>query len=93
MVLFLEMTLKMLKDLFTATFAWVDLKMNADKTEHLLMNVTPPMSSRAYVQTLTGVGMPCQVTNQEKINCNFCGLKIGQQNLNCFQSTAKCSEH
>jgi Reverse transcriptase (RNA-dependent DNA polymerase) len=41
---------QLLLDLFTSTFARIGLKMNADKTQYMIMNggkVTQPMSSRA----------------------------------------------
>jgi hypothetical protein len=69
--------------------------MNADKTECMILNkgkVTPPMSSQAYVQKITGISMTCQEIGLEKVTCDQSRTQVCRKQLQQHQGKAKCND-
>jgi hypothetical protein len=67
-----------LLDLFTEKFASVGLKMNAEKTEAMIMEggvVSQPISKEAYNHRISGTGKNWLEKLKEKILCSLCALK------------------
>jgi Reverse transcriptase (RNA-dependent DNA polymerase) len=68
-----------LLDFFTSTFARVGLKMNAEKTEALIMNggkVCPAMLVWAYNRKISGIGSSFTELAKEKVQCMLCGSEV-----------------
>jgi hypothetical protein len=60
------------------------LKMNADKTEAMIMNggkVCPKMSDHAYRRKDEGTGSTFLEISKEKIQCEYCGVEINHGSL------------
>ncbi len=82
-------------DLMTDGFARVGLKMNAQKTEALIMTggkVYGPQSDQAYARRMGGEGMSYREKSTEKAICDRCGEHVARQYLTKHQQTAKCGK-
>jgi hypothetical protein len=82
-----------LLDLYTENFARVGLKMNAEKTESLIMNggkVCKAMSTYAYQRHVTGIGGTRREMLKESTICQLCGAQVSNKNIAWHQMTKKC---
>jgi hypothetical protein len=80
-------------NIITENFARVGLKMNALKTEAMIIKggkVYEAISNVAYNRKVTGTGMTHRERSLEKIECNCCGELVGRQYIRKHQQTAKC---
>ena len=80
-------------DIFTDGFSRVGLKMNAVKTEVMIVKggkVYNSISTEAYERRVTGYGATHRERSLEKIQCNLCGDLVGRQHLLKHQLTKKC---
>jgi hypothetical protein len=82
-------------DILTDGFSRVGLKMNAAKTEAMVVKggkVYEQLSKEAYARKATGTGATHRERSLEKIQCNLCGDLIGRQHLIKHQQTKKCKD-
>jgi len=80
-------------DILTDLFARVGLKMNATKTEAMIMTggkVTHRISDEAYVRRLTGTGLSHRERSLQKVICDLCGASVNRQHLKKHQTRATC---
>lgn len=66
-------------DLYTTTFAWIGLKMNAVKIKALIMNggkISSPLSVTSYERMVTGVGETFQQKRKQTTICKLCGTQL-----------------
>jgi hypothetical protein len=71
----------------------VGLKINAEKTESLIMNggkVCMGMSSHAYQRCITGIGKSHHVILKEMSTCKLCGSQVSNKNIKRHQMTKTC---
>ena len=83
-----------LLDIYTATFERVGLKMNADKTEAMIMSggaIVQARSAHAYRRRIEGVGSSHRERSLQKVKCELCGTEVGRQNLKKHQTTRACT--
>jgi hypothetical protein len=83
-------------DTLTEVFARMGLKMNAIKTEAMILQGKKQMaqiSERAYARTTNGgEGLSHQEHQAEKVSCDKCGKIIGRGRLEKHQQTATCKK-
>ena len=80
-------------DLMTRDFRSIGLKMNAVKTEYMIMaggKRVVQLSSRAFNRMQTGVGLTQRERAMEKIICPECGVQVSRQYLKNHLKTQKC---
>jgi hypothetical protein len=82
-------------DLMTDGFARVGLKMNAQKTEALIMTGGKAyglQSEQAYARKLSGEGKSYRERSLEKVICDRCDRKVNRQHLLNHQQSARCKK-
>jgi hypothetical protein len=82
-------------DILTKGFASLGLKMNATKTEFLVMkggHSTVQIAPAAYARIVTGDGLTHRQRSLEKVQCIKCGSVVNRQGLPKHQLTAKCKK-
>lgn len=82
-----------LLDIYTVNFSRVGLKMNAEKTEAMIMNggkIRQAISLHAYRRRIEGVGESHRERSLQKVSCELCGSEVSRQYLKKHQSTRKC---
>ena len=82
-------------DAITSSFATVGLKMNARKTQFMVMTGDRhrlQMRSAAYIRRTTGEGATYREQRKEKVQCLKCGgaLAVGRPSLKRHQQSGKC---
>ena len=80
-------------DTITSSFATVGLKMNARKTEFMVMTGGRHqlrMWTAAYARLTTGEGTTYDERRKQKVQCLKCGVLVGRPSLKRHQDSAKC---
>lgn len=80
-------------DIITKGFSSLGLKMNAAKTEFLVLKggrSTVRLTSAAYARIITGHGQTHRQKSLEKVQCLKCGSVVNRQGLSKHQLTIKC---
>ncbi len=80
-------------DIYTVNFSRVGLKMNAEKTEAMIMNggkIRQAISLHAYRRRIEGVGETHRERSLQKVSCELCGAEVKRQNLKRHQTARKC---
>ena len=82
-------------DFFATSFESLGLKMNAKKTEYMVMtggvsNVY--MSNKARVRKNTGVGETYNVRAVQKVTCDLCGKQVCRHYLPKHQTKKSCAD-
>ena len=80
-------------DIITSSFATVGLKMNACKTEFMVMTGGRHqlrMRTAAYTRRMTGEGTTYDEQRKEKVQCLKCGALVGRPSLKRHQESGKC---
>jgi len=83
-------------DIITQGFASLGLKMNASKTEYMVMTGgrhKVKISTTAYNRSVTGIGPTYDQRRKMKVHCLKCGdTVLGRPSLKRHQLSAKCRE-
>jgi exonuclease III len=82
-------------DIVTKGFGSLGLKMNAEKTEFMVMsggNRKVRLSTVAYARKCTGEGLTHRARQAQKVQCLQCGAIVGRQYLKIHRQTAKCQK-
>lgn len=82
-----------LLDLYTETFARVGLRMNAEKTEAMIMaggTSRAAMSATAYQHFCSGVGESFRERSLQKVKCELCGTEMIRSSLSAHRKSRKC---
>jgi hypothetical protein len=82
-----------LLDIYTETFARVGLKMNAEKTEAMIMTggeIRTAMSATAYQHFCGFVGESFLQRSLQKVKCELCGTEMIRSSLKEHRKTRKC---
>jgi len=82
-------------NILTRSFASLGLKMNATKTEFLVMQGGKRivnLTSAAYARMITGQGQTHRQRALEKVQCIKCGSVVNRQGLQKHQLTIKCKK-
>ena len=80
-------------DTITSSFETVGLKMNARKTEFMVMTGGRHrlrMRTAAYTRLTTGEGTTCDERRKQKVQCLKCGALVGRPSLKRHQDSVKC---
>jgi hypothetical protein len=82
-----------LLDIYTTNFARMGLKMNAEKTEAIIMKggeLKLEVSKEGYEKMINGGGESYRDRIKKKVKCDLCGKEVNCQNLKRHQGAKTC---
>jgi len=84
-----------LLDIYTMNFAQMGLRMNAEKTEAMIMKggeLKVEVSREGYEKLIGGGGESYRDRIRKKVKCDLCGKEVNCQNLKRHQGVKSCEK-